>query len=262
MRKSSRIVAGLLVLWAAAAAAATGLPREAVLERVPLARRSEVREIMADPTFVRTVHLEAVADPEVFIYLLDHPDLNSALGRGLQIAPARLARVGPGRYEGDDGEWNSGTLEVLWAEGDRRAFLEQGVSRGWWFGDIAGRVVAVTGFSREGRQLRGEVEVWAKIDQGVVDRLLRFLAPMLGGFLDHKMREQFGIAFRVAERAADDPDRFCSGLAGLAEGSSEDREELAGLAGCPRPAGLLDLPLQRRVIFAWSAGHRAIARVR
>jgi hypothetical protein len=223
----------LALLWAASAAGANELSQHAVLEQVSPVRHNEVRKILAGPTFARRPRLEAVANPQVFTYLLDHPDINSALGRALQIAPTRLWRVGPGRYQGDDGEWNSGTLEVLWADGDRRVFLEQGVSRGWWFGDIAGRLIAAVDISREGDRVRGEVEVWAKIEQGVVDRLLRVVAPMLGGFLDRKLHEQFGVTFRVAEHAVRDTGRFCQLLAVISNGSLEERQTLASVAACP-----------------------------
>ena len=210
--RASPWLAGVALLWAAAAGA-NEPSQHAVLEQVAPARHDEVREILADPTFVGRLRLEAVATPQVFIYLLDHPDINTALARALQIAPTRLWRVGPGRYQGDDGEWNAGTLDVLSAEGDRRVFLEQGVSRGWWFGEVAGRVVAAVDFSGEGDRIRGEVQVWAKIDHGVLDRLLRVVAPVLGGLLDRKLEEQFGITFRVAEHARRDPARFCQLLA-------------------------------------------------
>ena len=125
--RTPRWLAGLVVLWAAAAGA-NEPGHHAVLEQVVSVRQDEVREILADPTFVRRLRLEAVANPHVFIHLLDHPDITTALARILQIAPTRLWRVGPGQYQGEDGDWNAGTLEVLGAEGDRRVFLEQGVS--------------------------------------------------------------------------------------------------------------------------------------
>jgi hypothetical protein len=240
VRTSAWLLAGLLLLGVAAAAGNEPSPHQ-VLERMS-AVRPEVGDILADPTFVRRLRLEAVADPQVFTYLLDHPDINSALGRALQLSPTRLWRVRPGRYEGDDGEWNAGSLEVLWAEGDRRIFLEQGVSRGWWFGDLAGRVVAAVDISREGDRIRGTVEVWAKIDHGIVDRLLRVLAPMLGGFLDRKLEEQFGIMFRVAEYARRDPAGFCHLVGVTPEGSLEERQTLASVAACPGALGSRDVP--------------------
>jgi hypothetical protein len=230
--RTSPWLAGVALLWAAAAEALEP-SHHAVLAQVPPVRHDEVQEILADPTFVARLRLEVVANPQVFIYLLDHPDINSALARALQIAPIRLSRVGPGRYQGDDGEWNSGTLDVLSAEGDRRVFLEQGVSRGWWFGSVAGRAVAAVDLSREGDRIRGEVQVWAKIAPGVLDRFLRVVAPVLGGLLDRKLQEQFGITFRVAEHASRDPARFCQFLAGIPEGSRDERQTLASAAACP-----------------------------
>jgi hypothetical protein len=230
--RTSSWLAGLALFWAGAAGA-SGPSQHAVLEQVSPVRYDEVREILADPTFVGRLRLEADASPQLFIYLLDHPDINSALARAFQIAPTRLWRVGPGRYQGDDGEWNSGTLEVLSAEGDRRVFLEQGLSRGWWFGNVAGRVVAAVDLAGEDDRIRGEVEVWAKIDHGVLDRLLRVVAPVLGGLLHRKLEEQFGITFRVAEHASRDTVRFCQFLAVMPEGSREERQTLASVAACP-----------------------------
>jgi hypothetical protein len=236
-RGSSWLLAGVALLWAASAVGANDLSQHAVLKQVSPVRHNEVRDILAGPTFARRLRLEAVANPQVFTYLLDHPDINSALGRALQITPTRLWRVGAGRYQGDDGEWNSGTLEVLWDEADRRIFLEQGISRGWWFGDVSGRVIAAVDISSEGDRIRGEVEAWAKIDQGVLDRLLRVVAPMLGGFLDRKLQEQFGVTFRVAEHALRDRVRFCQLLEVISDGSLEERQTLASVAACPGAMG-------------------------
>ncbi len=230
--RTSRWLVGLTLLWAAAAGA-NGPSQHAVLEQVSPDRHDEVQEILADPTFVAHLQMETDASPQVFIFLLDHPDIDSALARALQIAPNRLWRVGPGRYQGDDGAWNSGTLEVLSAEGDRRVFLAQGVSHGWWFGDVEGRVVGAVDLAREGDQIRGEVEVWAKIDHGVLDRLLRVVAPVIGGLLDRQLEAQFGVTFRVAEHASHDTARFCHALAVIPDGSPEERQTLASVAACP-----------------------------
>ena len=234
--RTTPLLVGLALLWAAAASA-NEPSYHAVLEQVSPVRQDEVREIVGDPTFVAHLQMETDASPQVFIYLLDHPDINCALARALQIAPTRLRRVGPGRYQGDDGAWNSGTLEVLSAEGDRRVVLAQGVSRGYWFGDVAGRVVAAVALAREGDRLRGEIAVWAKIDHGVLDRLLRIVAPVIKGLLDSQLEKQYGITFRVAEHASHDTARFCHALAVIPDGSREERQTLASLAACP---GVLD----------------------
>lgn len=228
---------GLLLIVPAALNAGPGAPFTN-LEQVPADRRAEVAEIVADPTFVRTLEFKAAADPRVFTYLLDHPDVNAALARALGIASYRVVRIGPGRYQGEDGGGNVGTIEVFGTEGTQRAVLERGVSPGWWFGDLAGRVVALVAVVPAGDRVRGRVTVWARIDQGVVDRLLRLMQPILGGFLDRKLREQFAIPFRVAEDAARDADQFCSLLAALRGGSRAGQQALAGLAGCDRRIGV------------------------
>lgn len=55
--------------------------------------------------------------------------------------------------------------------------------------------------------------------------------------MDRKLQEQFGIPFRVAEHPAREPYRFCHLLAGLSEGSLEERQTLASLAACPGATG-------------------------
>lgn len=226
----------LVVLFAAALYASPDLPAS-VLTLAPEGRRAEVGEILANPTFMRVLDFEAPADLRVYTYLLDHPDLNAALGRALGIAPYRVVRIGPRQYRGDDGSGNVGTIEVFSAEGHERAFMERGVSPGWWFGEIRGRVVAHLVFTAEGESVRANVTLWARIDHGVVDRLLRLLEPMIGGFLDWKLREQLTVPFRVAEVAAQHAAQFCPLLGALSWESPDERQALAGLAGCWRVEG-------------------------
>jgi hypothetical protein len=226
-----------LMLIVPAVVHASSVMPSAILEQVPGNRLAEVEEVLTAPTFVRTLKLTAAADSRVFTYLLDHPDLNAALARSLGIAVYRVARTGPGRYQGVDDSGNMGSVEVFGTQRAERAVLERGTSPGWWFGDLEGRVVALVTLTSAGNQVRGEVTVWARIDRGVVDRLLRVLGPMLGGFLDRKLREQFGIPFRVAEDAARHPDQFCALLAALSVGSRDERQTLGGMAGCNRRIG-------------------------
>ncbi len=229
----------LLVLFAAALSASTGVSQK-LLMLIPGDRRPEVENILGNPTFVRTLDFTVPADMQVYTYLLDHSDLNAALAKSLGIAHYEVVRIGPGHYRGTDGNGNVGTIEVFRDEGHERVFLERGVSSGWWFGDIGGRVVALVDYTLESERVRGTVTVWARIDQGVVDHLLRALRPMLGGFLDRKLREQFAIPTRVAEAAAQHPDQFCPLLGAVSEGSSDERQALSGLAGCWRaePGGV------------------------
>ena len=234
---ATAVLAGALLLGFAGAIQACPASPCQVLAQVPEDRRAEVEEVLAAPTFVRTLHLETFADLPVLMYLLDHPDVNAALARALGIAPYRAVRIGPGRYEADDGAGNTGTIEIFGTEGPQRVLLERGISHGWGFGDIGGRVVALVAFSADGERLRGDVTVWARIDQGVVAAVLRLLTPMLGGFLDGKLQEQFGLTIRVAEDAVHDTAHFCQRLVGISDRASEQRQTLAGMAACPGEVG-------------------------
>jgi hypothetical protein len=225
-------IAGALLLGFAGAVHAGSESPYLVLAQVPVDRRAEVEDIIGSPTFVRTLHLETFADLQVLTYLLDHPHVNAALARALGIASYRAVQIAPGRYEGDDGSGNVGTIEIFGTEGHQRVVLAQGVSPGWWFGDIHGRVVALVALSAEGGHLRGDVTVWARIDQGVIASLLHLVAPMLGGLLDKKLREQGDLTIRVAEAAAQHPGQFCPLLGALSGVSPDEQEALAGLAGC------------------------------
>ena len=235
-RRMRSVVGGVsilsLVVVAAALAAAPALP-PGLDALIPADRGAEVAPIVADPTFVRRLEFQVRADVGVYTFLLDHPDLNAALARPLGIARYEVVQVGPGKYRGHDGAGNTGTVDVFSAGGPARAFLERGVSPGWWFGDIGGRVVALVAFSAEGGSVRGTVTVWARIDRGVVDLLLRLLKPVVGRFLDRKLREQFTVAAGVAEAAAQHPDRVCPLLGTGAGELAEERQALARLAGCP-----------------------------
>ena len=87
-------------------------------------------------------------------------------------------------------------------------------------------------FSTDEVSVHGTVTVWARIDRGAVDRLLRLLQPGPGGFLDRKLREQFNVAAKVAEAAARHPERICPLIEAGSQDSPDERHALAALAGC------------------------------
>ncbi|QDT38772.1 hypothetical protein [Stratiformator vulcanicus] len=92
------------------AQALRGLP----LERLDRRNRSRVDSVLRDVSMFRRLPLiEFEADPEVYRYFLEHPDVAVSVWRAMGVSKVRLTQVKDGVYRTDIGDGSVGDLELL-----------------------------------------------------------------------------------------------------------------------------------------------------
>lgn len=169
-----------------------------------------VRDVVTRPLVARQVNGIAYASrPEIFEYLLDHPDFAANMARAIKVGKYRVTPV-PGGYEADDGRGVRGLLKPVYADAQRRVYYLAGRYDPPIFPAITGRAVLVLdafhAASPDGRS-RAEVTVVGFL---TVDSVLaRIVAGILRDFtqttMDRKVRRFFRHVEKVSVRAYDDP---------------------------------------------------------
>ena len=107
--------------------------RKAAIAALPLQNispdsRARVNEILGNISYFRRLPTLAFAvDPDVYQYLVNHPDVTVSIWRAMKIAKLQLWQTGKDDYEADAGDGSSGTIEVLHRGADKSLVLCEGL---------------------------------------------------------------------------------------------------------------------------------------
>jgi hypothetical protein len=169
-----------------------------------------VREVVMQPLVARQVNGIAYRSrPEIFRYLLDHPDFAATMARVIKIGKYRVTAV-PGGYEADDGRGVHGVLRPVYADARRRVFYLAGRYDPPLLPTMTGRAVLVLDSSHVGSPdggSRAEVTVvgFLKVDSVLARIVARVLREFTQATVDRKVRRFFRHVEKVSVRAYDDP---------------------------------------------------------
>jgi len=234
-RRLSVVLLALAAAWPACSEAIDRwppfVPPPATL---PAAIAAGVEQAWARPTITRRVAGEIARAPlDVYVALIDAPDVTAAAARHLGVARYDVIRRGHDWYEVDDGGGAHGEFHVLTRERTRRVMFSRGRHVGRVLGTIAGAALTDLRFEAQGGEVRQGLTAWVVIDNRVAAVLTRLFVPLFGQVADRKLLEAFRATARVAEWAAGRPPEFCRWLA--AESSLGDaRQSVQAAAGCAR----------------------------
>lgn len=246
-RRQQAVALGLAV-----AMVAPGLGKAA--EKLPelpevAAQDPRVARLLADYTFSRrVVSTGRVLDRRLHEFLLTNPDIGAALARLQGLGTYRVQRLGPGVFEGTDGEGAWMVLEILAEAPGRCIFYARGRQVFRLLPDISGEalVVLTTRYEEaDGADLaHGELEIYARLDNRVVGGLLPLLLPFVGWILDQKISKAFLSESRSVELLSHRRDAI---LAQLEASDALLRSSVA------RFRALLDDALEKRFGPEWLA---------
>jgi hypothetical protein len=166
------------------------------LDKIAPAQRDSVAEVIADHTLHRQGAPETFpCNPRVYLSLLNEPALTLALWKDLSTSPVRLRHVGPGRYEGTDGNGATATWEFVYRSPKLHVLLcnldytsPRGAAR------LEARIVLLVhcGFYREvngEHWVRHDVEAFVKVDSKGWKAVARTVRPLIENLLEDQVRE-------------------------------------------------------------------------
>jgi len=191
-----------------------------------------VEQVWTRPTIARRVDGEAARAPfDLYVALIDSPEVTAAAARHLGVARYDVTRRGPDWYEVDDGGSAHGEYHVLARERTRRVMFSRGRHVGPVLGTVTGAALTDLRFDAHGSEVRQGLTAWVVIDNRVAAVLTRLFVPFFGQVADRKLQEAFRAAARVADWAASRQSEFCRWLA--AESPLGDaRQPVRAAAGC------------------------------
>jgi hypothetical protein len=204
---------------------------------------AHVEQIWADFTFQRTVRGRPAHAPfELYVALVDTPDVAAAAARFKEISRDEVRAVGEDWFEASDPAGAHGFYRVLYRDATRRVLLSWGEHSGTVLGTIRGSALTVLTFEPREGAVEQELAAYVRIENAVAAAVARALVLIFGGFADRRLRESFAVGSRVAEWAATEPEAFCAWLTGAPLPAERKARVTSVVPGCGKRTRAAWLP--------------------
>jgi hypothetical protein len=166
------------------------------LDQLPGEYRESVAEVIRDHTFHRQGEAESFpCNAGLYMSLVNEPILTIALWKDLADTPVQLRKIGPNRYQGEDGAGATATWDYVLRTPRLHvllAYLSYTSPRGSTRIDARIVLVVHTGYYREVNSesyVQHDVEAFVKVDSKGWKTLARTVRPMVERVLDEQVRE-------------------------------------------------------------------------
>ncbi|MBI3549189.1 MAG: hypothetical protein HY078_09135 [Elusimicrobia bacterium] len=166
--------------------------------------------------------------PSLADFLLDHPDLSSAVVRKHRIAPYRIEMRGPSQSDVDDGAGISGLVTLAEKRPDRRVYLAEGVYANRVFPGVraaAAIIMKTKPVERPGCPpgIRTEFDVYVTVRNPLLSSVVKALRPFLRKTISRKFSKAILVAHNTAMLLAKDPEGMTKELLAYPQLSAEAR---------------------------------------
>ena len=225
-------IAALAVILLGAAARSTAVP----IERLPEPDRRDIEAITASADVSTRVEARAfLARPDVFEYLLDHPDFAAHVARTLQVARYRIWRTPEGMAL-DDGWGARGHFRVVYAAEGTRVMLARGHFDKALLPPIRGQAVAMIEYRLEPADggwslVRPTVSGYVKLDSRLLAGLLRVASAAAQRKADLEAHRLMKVFAKVSRELQEDPAGVLEQLRRNPEVPRRELEEFSRLIG-------------------------------
>ena len=174
--------------------------------------RQKINVVLDKPSFFRRLPAEAIqCDPELFLFLVRHPEVLVNIWDLMQITKVELQRVAPFEFRGSDGAGTTCKSELIYGTSNLHIYYGTGIYSGPLMArDVSGRclcvlssssVVGPGGKPRVGSQM----DVYMKLDSVGADLVTRTVAPVVGKTADSNFRETASFISQLSQVCETNP---------------------------------------------------------
>ena len=217
--------------------------RRSAVQAIPVEKlsdgaRAKVASVISNISVFRRMPIRVVdCDPNLYLFLLRHPDVVTNIWEVLKMSNMKLRQVGRNTYRASDAKGTLATAQLIFANHDTHIVYAEGLYEGPLLGaPVKGRCLLVlkSGYVREpnGRYyITTRLDTFIQVDPGGVELLTKAIHPLVGKTADSNFTQTVAF-FGSLSRTAEVNTRGVQRLAGkLADVTPETRLRLAQLAG-------------------------------
>lgn len=193
--------------------------------------------MLADPTVFRRLPVQVIqCDPNLYLFLVEHPDVVVNIWEVFGITQLAVREVGRDTFRVADKDGTSGTMELLYASHDTHVFYADGSGEGPVRArPISGRVLVVlkSGYVREtdGKcYVTCRLDAFLQVDRAGVEFVTKTLQPIVGHVADANFAQTAGFLGSLSRTAESNPDGVARLASKLTDVQPPVRQRLAELA--------------------------------
>ncbi len=231
--------------------------------------RQKVASVMSQVSIFRRLPTQVIAcDPNLYLFLIEHPDLVVNMWEVMDVSDMRLERTGEDSYRANDGVGTAGHVEYLYRSYDTHVMYAEGAYNGPLFiNPVHGKCLLVlkTGYVRETDDkyyITCRLDAFIQLQNVGVEFVAKTFQPLVGKTADHNFRETAAFMSMVSRSAERDPRVVQNLAAKLTKVPDEDREQLCDLAKEISQAALDRNSLSVNTQVAPSSQRRTVMRPR
>lgn len=175
--------------------------------------RALADKVLKDITvFRRLPHSAIECDPEMFTFLVDHPDMVINMWEVMGVSKVAMKKIGPASFHIDDGQGTTGEIHYLYRSASQHVVFCEGTYTGTLVPRaIRGRCLLSlrTAHVRDADDrnvIQCRLDSFVQLDNIGVELFAKTFQNMIGGVADHNFRETTGFASTVSRAAESGPE--------------------------------------------------------
>jgi len=171
-----------------------------------------LRTIAEDASYFRRMPTQTVeCDPEMYTFLVRHPEVVVNIWDVMGITRVTLDRIGEYQLSGDDGAGTKCKMDLVYGSDTLHVYQSNGGYQGnLWARELKGRCVVVL-HNRpvtlaDGRPgMMAWMDAFMKLDNVGADLVVKTLGPLVGKTADHNFVECAGFFSQISQTARANP---------------------------------------------------------
>jgi hypothetical protein len=178
------------------------------VDKLDAQARAKVASVLADAAFFRRMPIRVIAcDPELYLFLAEHPDVIVNIWQVLGVTQVTMQRTDSGGFWVTDPAGTKGTAEYLYSDHDTQVIYTEGAYDGPLFArPVRGRglLILKSGYVREpdGRHyVTTRMDAFMRVDNLGVELLTKAFSPLVGKVADINFTYTAGFVSHLSQTA-------------------------------------------------------------
>jgi len=191
--------------------------RDAAIQRIPFQQlipeaSARLRTVVTNSSYFRSMPAETVdCDPEMFTFLVRHPEVIVNIWEVMGVTKVSLQRIGPYQLQGNDGAGTASKMDLVFGNDSMHIYCANGSYQGsLWARELSGKCVVIL-HNRPGplpngkRGIVASMDVFMKLDNLGADLVVKTLGPLMGKTADYNFTECSSFFSQISQTAERNP---------------------------------------------------------